>query len=146
MYGLGIIKGMGVTLKHFIETYVDDFRWGVKRYTTDQGFEARQGTETRGIFTVQYPEEKIAVPERFSRRILSVHRQFGVKTKMPYQHAARVDDQVGVHLRELGVAEHQIAVRGRADQEGRRSDVAHPFPSLAADDLEGHVRQYRRVR
>jgi NADH-quinone oxidoreductase subunit I len=65
MYGLGIIKGLGVTLKHFVETYVDDFRWGVKRYTTNQGFEARQGTDTRGLFTVQYPEEKIAVPERF---------------------------------------------------------------------------------
>jgi NADH-quinone oxidoreductase subunit I len=65
MYGLGIIKGLGVTLKHFVETYVDDFRWGVKRYTTNQGFEARQSPDTRGIFTVQYPEEKIAVPERF---------------------------------------------------------------------------------
>ncbi len=65
MYGLGILKGLGVTLKHFVETYVDDFRWGVKRYMTDEGFEARQSTDTRGLFTVQYPEEKIAVPERF---------------------------------------------------------------------------------
>nr|MBN1228202.1 4Fe-4S binding protein [Anaerolineae bacterium] len=65
MYGLGIIKGLGVTLKHLVETYVDDFRWGVRRYTTDDGFVARQSTDTRGIFTVQYPEEKLAVPERF---------------------------------------------------------------------------------
>ena len=50
MYGLGILKGLSVTFKHLVETYVDDFRWGVKRYTTDQGFEARQGTETRGLF------------------------------------------------------------------------------------------------
>ncbi len=65
MYGLGILRGLGVTIKHFINTYVDDLKWGVKRYTTDAGFTARQSTSTRGIFTVQYPEEKIAPPERF---------------------------------------------------------------------------------
>jgi NADH-quinone oxidoreductase subunit I len=65
MYGLGILRGLGVTLKHFIETYIDDFKWGLKRYTSPEGFQARQSTDTRGLFTVQYPEEKIAVPERF---------------------------------------------------------------------------------
>jgi NADH-quinone oxidoreductase subunit I len=65
MYGLGIIKGLGVTLKHFIDTYTDDFKWGMRRYTTDEGFQARQSTTARGLFTVQYPEEKLAVPERF---------------------------------------------------------------------------------
>ncbi len=65
MYGIGILKGLGVTLKHFVNTYLDDIRWGVKRYTTDEGFAARQSPSTRGLFTVQYPEEKIAVPERF---------------------------------------------------------------------------------
>ncbi len=65
MYGLGILRGLGVTLKHFIETYIDDFKWGLKRYTSPEGFQARQSTDARGLFTVQYPEEKIAVPERF---------------------------------------------------------------------------------
>jgi NADH-quinone oxidoreductase subunit I len=65
MYGTGIVKGLGVTLKHLIDTYVDDFKWGVKRYTTDAGFEASQSPETRGIITIQYPEVKMAVPERF---------------------------------------------------------------------------------
>jgi NADH-quinone oxidoreductase subunit I len=65
MYGLGILRGLGITMKHFLDTYIDDFRWGLNRYTTREGFEARQGTETKGLFTVQYPEEKIAVPERF---------------------------------------------------------------------------------
>ena len=65
MYGLGIIKGLRITFKHFIETYMDDLRWGVRRYTTDEGFEARQSPETQGIVTIQYPEEKMAVPERF---------------------------------------------------------------------------------
>jgi NADH-quinone oxidoreductase subunit I len=65
MYGLGIIKGLGVTLKHFIETYLDDIRWLGRRYYTKEGIAHRSSTATRGIFTVQYPEEKLPVPEEF---------------------------------------------------------------------------------
>jgi hypothetical protein len=31
MDGMGILKGMGVTLKRFVETYLDDIRWWGKR-------------------------------------------------------------------------------------------------------------------
>ncbi len=65
MYGIGILKGLGVTLRHFASTYVEDFRQGLKRYAGEERFEVRQSPEARGLFTVQYPEEKIAVPERF---------------------------------------------------------------------------------
>ncbi len=65
MYGSGIFKGLGVTLKHLVDTYIDDFKWGLERYTTDEGFEHSQSPETRGIITIQYPEVKMAVPERF---------------------------------------------------------------------------------
>ncbi len=66
MYGSGLIKGLGVTLKHFVETYVDDLRWvGRGRYYNEDALKIRQGTEARGIFTVQYPEEKLSVPEEF---------------------------------------------------------------------------------
>jgi NADH-quinone oxidoreductase subunit I len=65
MYGLGILRGMGVTLRHFVQTYLDDIRWLGKRYVSDEAFDARQSTRGRGVFTVQYPEEKLAVPERF---------------------------------------------------------------------------------
>ena len=65
MYGLGIIKGLGVTLKRFFETYLDDIRWLGKRYYTKEGIEHRMSTETRGIFTIQYPDEKMPVPEEF---------------------------------------------------------------------------------
>ena len=65
MDGLGIIKGMGVTLKRFVETYLDDIKWLGKRYYTEEGVAHRRSTETRGIFTVQYPEEKLPVPEEF---------------------------------------------------------------------------------
>jgi NADH-quinone oxidoreductase subunit I len=66
MNGQGFFKGMWVTFRHFIETYVEDFRYGLKRYSHDvDNFEVRQGTSAKGAFTVQYPEEKVAAPERF---------------------------------------------------------------------------------
>jgi NADH-quinone oxidoreductase subunit I len=65
MYGLGIIRGLGVTLKHFVTTYLEDIRWLGKRYYNQEALEVRQGPKARGIFTVQYPEEKLPVPEEF---------------------------------------------------------------------------------
>ena len=65
MDGMGIIKGMGVTLKRFVETYLDDIRWFGKRYYTEEGIAHRMSTDVRGIFTIQYPEEKLPVPEEF---------------------------------------------------------------------------------
>lgn len=65
MDGRGILKGLGVTLKHLLETYLEDIRAGRKRYYTDEGVRSRMESDTRGIFTVNYPEEKIPVPEEF---------------------------------------------------------------------------------
>ncbi len=65
MYGTGILKGLGVTLKHFIMTYVDDVRWLGRRYYNPEALAVRQSPEARGIFTVQYPEEKLTLPEEF---------------------------------------------------------------------------------
>ncbi|MCX7608715.1 MAG: 4Fe-4S binding protein [Anaerolineales bacterium] len=65
MYGKGILKGLGVTLKRFFETYLDDLKWAGKRYYTPEGIAHRASKEGRGVFTVQYPEEKVPVPEEF---------------------------------------------------------------------------------
>lgn len=65
MIGKGIVKGLGVTLKHFVMTYVDDFRKGRKRYKTKEGIEYRMSSDVEGLFTVQYPDEKLPVPEEF---------------------------------------------------------------------------------
>jgi NADH-quinone oxidoreductase subunit I len=66
MYGKGILKGLGVSAKRFFETYLDDLRWlGRKRYSSAEGIAHRASKDGRGIFTVQYPEEKIPVPEEF---------------------------------------------------------------------------------
>ena len=65
MDGMGIIKGLGVTFKRFLETYLDDLAWWGKRYYTKEGVAHRSSKDARGIFTVQYPEEKLPVPEEF---------------------------------------------------------------------------------
>ena len=65
MDGQGILKGLGVTLKRFVNTYVDDIRWWGKRYYTNEGIAHRSSKDAIGIFTVQYPDEKLPVPEEF---------------------------------------------------------------------------------
>lgn len=67
MFGTGVLRGLGVTLKHLVASYVDDiaylFRGG--RYYNEKALMRRQGPKARGVFTVQYPEEKLPVPENF---------------------------------------------------------------------------------
>jgi NADH-quinone oxidoreductase subunit I len=65
MYGKGILKGLKVSLNRFIGTYRDDLRWIGKRYGTEESIARRGSKDARGVFTVQYPEEKIPVPEEF---------------------------------------------------------------------------------
>jgi len=65
MNGSGILRGLGVTLKHFIDTYLEDIRQGRKHYRTEEGIDFRTSAETRGVFTIQYPEEKLPLPEEF---------------------------------------------------------------------------------
>jgi NADH-quinone oxidoreductase subunit I len=65
MFGLGILKGLGITLRHFVESYWEDIRWWGRRYFQPEGIARRRSKNTRGIFTIQYPEEKLPVPEAF---------------------------------------------------------------------------------
>lgn len=69
MYGLGILRGLGVTLKRTITTFVDDLARDTARYRdayeTSKGKILRQPTDMRGIFTIQYPEERRELPENF---------------------------------------------------------------------------------
>lgn len=65
--GLQILKGLGITLKHFLGTYVSDvFRLGriLRARRMDHGV-LPQGPGTQGIFTVQYPEQRKETGERF---------------------------------------------------------------------------------
>jgi NADH-quinone oxidoreductase subunit I len=65
MYGLGIVRGLGVVFKHFIDTYLDDIKWLGRRYYNPEALAVRQGSKAAGIFTVQYPEERLVTPEEF---------------------------------------------------------------------------------
>ncbi len=67
MYGQGILKGLAVTLKHFVESYLDDIFWASRggRYYNDEALKVRQSLQGKGVITVFYPEEKLPVPERF---------------------------------------------------------------------------------
>jgi NADH-quinone oxidoreductase subunit I len=70
MYGLGILKGLSVTLKHFVDTYIDDFSYGLFSWITDarytpEALAVRQSSKARGTFTVQYPKEVLPPQERF---------------------------------------------------------------------------------
>jgi NADH-quinone oxidoreductase subunit I len=65
MIGLGIFRGLWITFKHFIDTYLEDLTYSGKRYRTPEGIQRRLSAKTKGIFTIQYPEEKMPVPEEF---------------------------------------------------------------------------------
>ncbi len=59
MNGLGLVKGLALTFKHFFSTYVADIFGG-------KGSKGRRGTiDADGLFTIQYPEESVVIPEEF---------------------------------------------------------------------------------
>jgi NADH-quinone oxidoreductase subunit I len=68
LYGLNILTGMAITARHFVETYVEDFKYWFGQKNRQPSF--RNRPDQLGSFTVQYPEEKLKVPERF--RVLPV--------------------------------------------------------------------------
>jgi len=70
MFGSGLLKGLGVTMKHFVDTFVDDFQKVPSRYANSQDIDGKrkimhQPQNQEGLLTIQYPEEKRIVPERF---------------------------------------------------------------------------------
>ena len=70
MFGSGLLKGLGITLKHFTDTFNDDRQKVPSRYqdSRDLGDGRRiieQPITQEGLLTIQYPEEKRLLPERF---------------------------------------------------------------------------------
>jgi NADH-quinone oxidoreductase subunit I len=69
MFGLGLIKGLGVTMRHFIESYVHDrnpLRWFSLKARYDQEWlDRRQSIDGKGLFTIQYPEQKRKITENY---------------------------------------------------------------------------------
>lgn len=67
MYGIGVLKTLGLMFYHLAMTYVDEIRYLGKR-NDPRYIPERQGPRGRGAFTLQYPRERRPVPER-SRNI-----------------------------------------------------------------------------
>jgi NADH-quinone oxidoreductase subunit I len=69
MFGLGLIKGLGVTMRHFVESFTYDrnpLKWFSLKGRYDQEWlEKRQAIEGKGLFTIQYPEQKRKITEHF---------------------------------------------------------------------------------
>jgi NADH-quinone oxidoreductase subunit I len=65
MYGLGVLHGLRVVAQHFADSVWDDIRWLGRRYYNPEALRVRQGAKGRGVFTVQYPEERLEIPEEF---------------------------------------------------------------------------------
>ncbi|MBI4226842.1 MAG: 4Fe-4S binding protein [Candidatus Omnitrophica bacterium] len=77
LYGWELLRGLGITLTHFVRSYVrgtgrpphpsPSSRPSPLRGEGDRvrGEGVRQPVSQDGLFTVEYPDERLAVPERF---------------------------------------------------------------------------------
>jgi NADH-quinone oxidoreductase subunit I len=70
MFGSGLLRGLGITLKHFVDTFTDDSKDVPSRYQDSIKLDGNrriidQPVTQEGILTIQYPEEKRLLPERF---------------------------------------------------------------------------------
>jgi len=64
MLGLGMLKGLWVTLGHFVASYAKGPRRFPERYAPG-GILEREEPRVRGMFTVQYPYERYEMYPRF---------------------------------------------------------------------------------
>ncbi len=64
MFGLGMLKGLSVTMRHFIEGYIYDRKPWEPRYN-NEWLAKHQAIDGKGLFTIQYPEEKRKITENF---------------------------------------------------------------------------------
>jgi NADH-quinone oxidoreductase subunit I len=64
MFGLGLLKGLSVTMRHFITSYLYDRKPWEPRYS-EEWLDKHQDVDGKGIFTIQYPEQKRKITENF---------------------------------------------------------------------------------
>jgi NADH-quinone oxidoreductase subunit I len=76
MYGIGMLKGLWVTMKHVFGTYAKDIKKFPHRYAPG-GAAKRPEYDLYGIFTVQYPEERYEMFPRFRGPIMQLRDETG---------------------------------------------------------------------
>jgi NADH-quinone oxidoreductase subunit I len=71
-YGLGVLRGMGYTLRHFFDSFIVGHNEQPAAagdlphpFSGRAKWEAGMPTQVGGLITVQYPDEKLPLPERF---------------------------------------------------------------------------------
>ncbi len=84
IYGLELLRGLGITMGRFIATYTVGFK---RTFVNRNRGSFRQSASEKGVFTVQYPEERLKPPERF--RVLPVLIYDGKKGDTRTQQAER---------------------------------------------------------
>ncbi len=68
MFGLGLLKGLGVTMRHFVESFVYDrkpWEWFFTDRYDPEWLAKHQDVDGKGMFTLQYPEQRRVMPENF---------------------------------------------------------------------------------
>ncbi|MCS7061198.1 MAG: 4Fe-4S binding protein [Anaerolineae bacterium] len=65
LLGTGILKGLSVTLTHFINTYLEDLKYLGRKAGVEPRPLRRQSPKNYGLVTVEYPKERLPLPENF---------------------------------------------------------------------------------
>jgi NADH-quinone oxidoreductase subunit I len=65
IYLAGIIKSLWLVLRHFIGTYIGDIKKLFRRPDSKSILNGKTSSQASGLFTIEYPEEKMPVPEEF---------------------------------------------------------------------------------
>jgi NADH-quinone oxidoreductase subunit I len=74
MFGLGLLKGLSVTMRHFIQSYLYDRKPWEPRYS-EEWLEKHQAIDGKGLFTIQYPEQKRKISENFRFHPMLVYEE-----------------------------------------------------------------------
>lgn len=65
IYGKGIVQSLWLVFRHFVESYLVDLRDKVKRRSDSDKVAFRSSADTKGLFTIEYPEVRTLKPEAF---------------------------------------------------------------------------------
>ena len=120
MYGTGILKGMAVVMKHFIDSYLDDFYWAARggRYYNDEALQVRQGYRRSppGGAPIPAPASVPRAPEPGVVGPDAAPSAQGPRSKvvaLPLRYKARYQGSLGPEGRIFGQALSDLAERRR---------------------------------